>query len=370
MRCSTRVTGRACSRCSFTPGGLLVQLSSYRPKRASSRGLACRLLPAASTRAASARAASAVQLRCACGASARAASSACRFEPCGFTRVRLRPCSLGPCGLAACSFAASAFARTASLCASTFAASILAASILRPRPLRPRSLRPRAVRPRLPCDLSACGLDRVRPPARAASCAYRLLTRAASCPFAAQSSRGLFARAASTCRAASCPCRFLPCCLLPLLLLLGRIGLGQLDGRSDASWSIRARCIAGISKRRHRGLRNRGAWRCRDDGRWHRWSGGHDPRGLVGRRHGDHGRRGDRRGAVSPGRSARKGVCAGAAPVAASVAGLASASDWPPARSLLQSAAGSAHGTRMASALAHWQQAARPMPAATAPRPA
>jgi hypothetical protein len=60
----------------------------------------------------------------------------------------------------------------------------------------------------------------------------------------------------------------------------------------DSRW----RCIAVISKRRRRGLCARGAWRCRDDGRRRRRRCGHAPRGLVGRRHGDHGRRGDRRG--------------------------------------------------------------------------
>ncbi len=97
------------------------------------------------------------------------------------------------------------------------------------------------------------------------------------------------------------PCR-LQLLRLPLLLVLGRIGFDQFNG------SLRrllvdscARCIASVSKRRDRGLRARGAWRCRDNGRWHRWSGGHDPRGLVGRRHGDHGRRRDRRGRLVTG---------------------------------------------------------------------
>ena len=97
------------------------------------------------------------------------------------------------------------------------------------------------------------------------------------------------------------PCR-LQLLRLPLLLVLGRIGVGQFNGSLGRLLADScALCIASVSKRRHRGLRARGTWRCCDNGRWHRWSDGHGPRGLVGRRHGDHGRRRDRRGRLVTG---------------------------------------------------------------------
>ena len=56
------------------------------------------------------------------------------------------------------------------------------------------------------------------------------------------------------------------------------------------------RSLAGISRRRHHRLRTRGAGGCGDHGRGRRCRGRHDPRGLVGLRHGDHFRCGGRCG--------------------------------------------------------------------------
>ena len=87
-----------CSHCSFTPGGLLVQLSAYRPKRRfPSCGclrflrLACGRLPRAACRAASCRAASVVPLL-----------PCCRLLPCGLLPCRLLSCRLLPCRLLSC----------------------------------------------------------------------------------------------------------------------------------------------------------------------------------------------------------------------------------------------------------------------------
>ena len=97
------------------------------------------------------------------------------------------------------------------------------------------------------------------------------------------------------------PCGLDPCRLqllrLPLCLPLRTIELGKFNGSLPRlRFDSLLRGVAGISRRRHHGLRTRGAWRCGDDGRWHRWSGRHGQRGLVGPLHGDHVRRRDRCG--------------------------------------------------------------------------
>ena len=94
---------------------------------------------------------------------------------------------------------------------------------------------------------------------------------------------------------------------LPSPVLLGRIELGRFNGallRPLVDW--RPRCIA-ISKRLRRGLRDRHVWRYPVEGRWRRWGGGHEPRGLVAPLQGDHGRRGYRRGRRVAGSIAAEG---------------------------------------------------------------
>ncbi len=174
---------------------------------------------------------------------------------------------------------------------------------------------------RLSFDLLACGLLLHRLlSARSASCCAAVCRsascradscRAASCRAAA--CRSASCRAAS-CRAASCG-RFLFCCSwrsascrcgllsrrlnlirLSLCLLLGLIVPGLFSASLPRLLlDTRLRCFAGVSKRRHRGFRARGAWRCGDDSCWRRWSGGHNPRRLVGLLHRDHCRRRCRR---------------------------------------------------------------------------
>ena len=146
--------------------------------------------------------------------------------------------------------------------------------------------------------LLACGLL-TRAASFLPSCGF---LRSASCRAAASraaSWRSASSRAAST-RAASCrrlglavsrPQRRAASSCVRLL--------GQFSGSLPTSRPIRScASIAGISMRRHHGLRARSAWRCRDDRRWHRWSGGHDQRGLVD---------GSSRSAAG------SGICAGAA---------------------------------------------------------
>ena len=153
---------------------------------------------------------------------------------------------------------------------------------LRPRPLRPRPLRPRSLRPR-PCSLNPCGLNLCGlytlsflacslPPRSLLHC--RCLPRGLL-------AFGLLARGLD------------PYCLRlhPLLLRLplGTIEFCKFVGSLRCLLiDSRPRWITSISKRRHRGLRTRGVWRCGDHRRWPRWSGRHDQCGLVGPLHGDH----------------------------------------------------------------------------------
>ena len=84
------------------------------------------------------------------------------------------------------------------------------------------------------------------------------------------------------------PCRRLLCSLLPFSL--------QARGLLTRSLGSRRFVTSGLGPCCLQRLRARGAGRRGDDGRRHRWGGGHDPRGFVGLLHGDHGRRRGRRG--------------------------------------------------------------------------
>ena len=165
----------------------------------------------------------------------------CSFGPCSFGSCSFGPCGFGPCSFGSCCLGSCSFARAAS----TRAASTRAAST-------------RAVSDS--CRLGSCRLDSCR---------------------------------LDSCRLDSCrldSCRLDSCGLLPFGLQ--PCGLGP---RRFLTSKIPPRCLRLlISRRRHRDLRARGAWRFRHDGHWHRRSGGHDPCGLVGPLHGDHVRRGVR----------------------------------------------------------------------------
>ena len=353
-----------------------------RPVAASCRAGSCR---AGSCRAASCRAASCRAASCR-AASCRAAS--CRAASCRAASCRAASCRAASCRAASC--------RAASL----RAASTRAASVVQPRyaQLRSRSLDTRSLGTRSLDSRSldtrsldtrsfdSCSFDRAAS-IRAASIRAASI-RAAS--IRAASTRAASVRAASVVqprcvqprrvrprRAASSrsllrgvrppavppPSRAPPRLLfLPLPLLLGWISLGRFSDsrrRLLVDWS--RCCITSIWKRRHRDLRD---------------GGGHGPRGLVGPLQCDH----------MPERGAAAALChrndrRAKAPSQRPHRSRRLSPDWCPssvwrlplnslpAPSLLQTTAGSAHGTLMPSELAHAQQASRPTPAATAPQP-
>ncbi len=273
----------------FTPGGLLVQLSSYRPTRRFQS----------------------------CGRRLRS------FDPCGFDLRGFGFCGFGLCGFGFCGFGFCGFGslrlrllrlrplrprplrlrplRPRPLRPRPLRPRPLRLRPLRPRPLRPRPLRPRPLRPR-PLRLRPLRLRPLRPrplrlrPLRPRPLRLRPLRPRSSRPrhvrppAVSASCRAASCRAAS-CRSAACRAACLPFGLqsrvlgarrfltgdvlprrlhlrsLPLLVLLGEIGLQQCnDSLRRLLVDSRPRCIARIAKRRHRGLRHRDARRCRNDG--------------------------------------------------------------------------------------------------------
>src|SRR4029453_8972305 len=98
------------------------------------------------------------------------------------------------------------------------------------------------------------------------------------------------------------PARRIHLLRLLLCLLLGTIERSTFNGSLPHLLVVsRGPCIASIRKWWHRRLRARGASRFRDDRRRHLWSSGHDPRGLVGGRQGNHGGLRGRRRRRAPG---------------------------------------------------------------------
>ena len=238
---------------------------------------------------------------------------------------------------------------------------------LRPDLWRPRSCGPPASRGITPLQPRSCSLGR----SPLSGCDAASILAACWAPSTARplasglQPRGLGPRRSPDGRR-SLP-RRLPLLRLPLpLCSSAESSLAGSAARSRASWSRAA--YASIGKSDGIAISEVDALgaaamtgRCGITGVW-----GTNPVGLVGPLDGDHGRARGSAGPPCPGPDRRaEGHCAGAAPVAAS----SSIGLWAPlslradglcpriglpARSLLQSAVGSAHGTRMASAPAHW----------------